>query len=293
VRAAVLVLLALAACGGRAPPPGPPRDAVLDRAADAAGAALGQEQPQAAARLYEQALARARQRDDAAAIDSMALGQAIAELERGEAGAALAVARTVREEMARRGRGASAALLLAEATALYRLGRLAESAAVARHVAGRGAEHAEAALRAWFLLGLMAAQSGDASMLAAARSAIGQPEVAAYRADALELAAQEALLRQAPAEARQRALEAEALRRDVLDYRGLSRLLALRAAAAWAMGGTAEAADLFLRAAEGAAGRGEVADARRWLAQAEALAGGDPALSAAIARVRGRLPGAV
>ncbi|MBU8543241.1 MULTISPECIES: hypothetical protein [Roseomonadaceae] len=293
MRAAVLALLALTACGGRAPPPGPPRDAVLDRAADAAGAALDQEQPRAAARLFAQGLERARQRDDPAAIDSMAFGQAIAELEHGQAPAALRVARQVRLDLARRGRGASAGLMLAEATALYRLGQRAEAGVLARFVAARGAENPEAALRAQFLLGLMAAEARDLPGLAAAQAAIGQPDQAAYQADAAELAAQAALLRGAPQAAWSLAQQAEALRRDALDYRGLSRVLALRGAAARALGATAEAADLHLRAAEGAAGRGEVADARRWLAEAEVLGSGDPALLAAIARVRALLPAPV
>ncbi|MGX9963438.1 hypothetical protein ACVFYP_08935 [Roseomonas sp. F4] len=284
------MLLALAACGGRAPPPGPPRDAVLDRAADAAGAALDQEQPQAAARLFAQGLERARQRDDAAAIDSMAFGQAIAELERGEARAALSVARQVRLDLARRGRGASAGLMLAEATALYRLGQTSEAGVLARFVSARGAESPEAALRAHFLLGLMAAEARDLPALAAAQAAIGQPGQAAYQADAAELAAQAALLGGRNQAAWSLAQQAETLRRDALDYRGLSRALALRGAVARALGATSEAADLHLRAAEGAAGRGEMADARRWLAEAEVLGGGDPDLLAGIARVRGLLP---
>ncbi|MBU8539304.1 hypothetical protein [Falsiroseomonas tokyonensis] len=282
------LLLLLAACGGRAPPAGPPRDGVLDRAADAARDALNQDQPVVAGRLYAQALARARERDDAVAIDAMGFGQATSALARGDAPAALAVAREVRAELARRGRGASAGLLLAEATALFRLGRMAESDALARIVASRGAENPEAALRAHFLVGLLAAGRGDLPGVEAARAAIGAPDQLAYRADAVELEGLAALLRGDAATARLQGVTAAALRRDSLDYRGLSRALALQAAALERLGEREAAADAWLRAGRGAAERSE-ADARGWLDRAQQLAGGRADLLAAIAQAEALL----
>jgi len=281
VRAALLALLLLSACGGRAEPEGPPRDGVLDRAADSARDALNQDQPVVAGRLYAQALARARERDDAVAIDAMGFGQATSALARGDAPAALSVAQEVRAELARRGRGASAGLLLAEATALFRLGRMTESDRLARFVASRSAENAEAALRAHFLLGVLAAGRGDLAGVVAARAAIGAPEQAAFRADAVELEGAAALLRGDAAGARLHAVTAADLRRDALDYRGLSRALALQGAALERLGDPVAAADAYLRAGRGAAERGE-ADAARWLGQARQLAGGRADLLAAI-----------
>ncbi|MGK7870294.1 hypothetical protein [Falsiroseomonas sp. E2-1-a20] len=284
--AALVLVTMLSACGGRAPPPGPPPDGVLDRAADSARDALNQDQPQVAERLYARALSRARERDDAAAIDAMAFGQATSALAHGDAAAALAVAQEVRVGLARRGRGASAGLLLAEATALFRLGRVPRAEALARQVAGRGAENAEAALRAQFLLGLIASQRQDLRGVVAARAAIGAPADIAFRADAVELEAAAALLRGDAATARIHAVTAAELRRQSLDYRGLSRALAAEGAALERLGQPAAAADAYLRAGRGAAERGEAPDARRWLGEAERLAGADAGLRAAIRQAR-------
>ena len=212
------------ACGGRGDPP-PPRaeDEVLARANQAAHAALELERPGEAARLYAAALARARERDDPAAIADAAIGQATAALAAGEARVAFEVAREVREGLARRGLQAPAALALAEATALYRLGRAAEAAAMASAVAARGAEDAEAAARAAFLVGLIAADRGDARGLDAARAALAgaEPRTPAFRADLAELEARTALLRGDARAAAAHAAMATAARRDALDYRGL------------------------------------------------------------------------
>jgi hypothetical protein len=287
--AALVLLVVLAGCGGRAAPQGPPPDGVLDRAADSARDALNQDQPAVAARLYARALARARERDDAAAIDAMAFGQATSALAHGDAAAALAVAQEVRAGLARRGRGVSAGLLLAEATALFRLGQVPQAEVQARAVSTRGAENAEAALRAQFLLGLIAAQRQDARGVAAARAAIGAPADIAFRADAVELDAAAALLRGDPAAARVQAVTAAELRRQALDYRGLSRALAAEAAALERLGEPVAAADAYLRAGRGAAERGEAADARRWLGEAQRLAGGEPGLGSAIRQARAAL----
>lgn len=263
----LLAALVLAGCGGRAPPAEAPHDRVLARAADAAQGALDLDQPEASARLYARALERARERDDAGAIDSMAFGQATAALAHGDAPGALRVSQDVIAALARRGRDASAGLRLAEATALFRLGRLAESERVARGVAARR-EAPEAAMRATFLLGLLGAARNDLAALAAARAAMGEPAAPPFRADAIELEAVAALLRGDAAIARSRAAVAAGMRQHLVDYRGLSRALALQGAAAARMGDRNAASDLLARAGRGAQERGETADARLWLAEA-------------------------
>jgi hypothetical protein len=276
VWAATLPLLALVgACGGGGDP-SPPRveDEVLARSNQAALAALELERPAEAARLYAAALARARERDDPSAIADAALGQATAALAAGDARTALEVSRAVAAELARRGLRAPPALGLAEATALYRLRRTAEARATAASVAMRGAEDAAAAARAAFLIGLIAAERGDARALDAARAALGaaEPSTPAFRADLAELGAWAALLRGDAAAAATRAAAAAEARREALDYRGLGRALALQAEAERRRGDAAGAADLLLRAGRGAAARGEAADARRWLGEAHSLA---------------------
>jgi hypothetical protein len=281
----LLLLLLLAACASRPPDPGPPQDEVLQRAAEAAQGALELDQPEAAARLYARALSRARERDDAAAIDAMGFGQATAALAAGDAAGALAVAQEVRDGLARRGRGASAGLLLAEATARFRLGQLDEAARLSRFVTARR-EAPEAARRAWFLLGLVAGARGDLAGVAAARDALGEPAEPAFRADAVELEAVAGLLRNDAGFAAARAETAAALRQAAIDYRGLSRALALQGAALARLGDRDRAADLLLRAGRSAAERGEAPDARLWLAEAARLGAGRADLEAAIRQVR-------
>lgn len=279
--ALLLLLLALAACGSSRPA-GPPEDEILTGLAGSAHRALELDEPESAVRLYGRALARARERDDALMIADMGFGQATASLAAGDARAALQTAREVRRDLARRGRGATPRVALAEATALHRLGRVAEADAVAAEAVAAGAEDPEAALRARFLRGLVAAGRGDVAAVASSRAALAGATQPAFRADALELAGLEALMRGDPRSATEHAAGAATLRRDSLDYRGLSRALALEARARQRLGQDALAADLLLRAGQGAAQRGERADASRWLAEAARLGGaaGRPALVA-------------
>lgn len=275
-----LALPLLAACGSTPAPAPPPPDETLGRAARAGRLALELDRPAEAARLYTTALGRARERDDAAAIADTGIGLAAAELARNRNAAALATASDVQTELLRRGATVPDALLLTEALALYRTGDLAGADRVAARITG---EDADVARRAWFLRGLIAASRGDAAGLAEARAALGEPEARGFRADARELAAAAALAAGDMPGARHMAAEAAQLRREGLDYRGLSRALALEAEAARRLGETAAAADLLLRAGRGAAARNEFAEARRWLRQSEALArqGRAPEIAAA------------
>ncbi len=276
--------LAVAACGSPRRD-GPPEDEVLTRLAGSATRALQLDEPESAARLYGRALARARERDDAGAIADMGFGQATALLADGDAPGALRVAQEVRAELARRRITPSPTLLLAEATALHRLGRAAEAEPLARDVVARGSEDAAAALRAHFLLGLLAVRRQDVAGVAEARAALEGATSAAFRADAVELAAQESLLRGAAARAAADAARAAALRRDALDYRGVSRALAVEGLARAQLGERQAAANLLFRAGRGAAARGEAGDARLWLTEAARL--GSPAAPAALAELRG------
>ncbi len=283
-------LLLLAACAGRAPPP-PPRDEALLQRARAAQLALQADRAEEAARLYQQALDRARERDDAEAIGETGTGLAAARLAQGQHAAALATAQELRLELARRGGAAPASLRLIEAVALFRAGDLAAADAAAAELPPGDAD---ASARAAFLRGLIAARRGDAAALASARTALGVPQQAAFRADAEELEARAALLAGDAATAGRLALDSAATRREALDYRGLARALALAAEAAERGGDRAAAADLYLRAGRGAAARAEQAEARAWLARAEALAREtrQPELAAAARAGLGAIPAA-
>ncbi|MGG5823799.1 hypothetical protein [Falsiroseomonas sp. HW251] len=280
------VLLLLAGCAVR--DPAPPEDETLARLAGSANRALELDEPGSAATLYRRALDRARERDDAGAIADMAFGEATARLAQGDAAAAERIAREVREELARRNRAASPRLVLVEATALLRLGRDGQAEALASQVVRRGAEDPAAAKRAWFLLGLVAARRGDVAGVQRAEVALHDAGDPAFQADAVELAAHVALLRGDAQRGADDAAAAALLRQQALDYRGLSRALALEGAARAALGDAALAADLYRRAALGAARRGERDDARRWEAEAGRLAPGAQPRSSSQARSAAR-----
>lgn len=269
MRRFILLLPVLAGCGGGTPPPAPPpEDSTLASQARAGRLALDAERPGDAARLYGAALVRARVRDDAEAIADAGTGLAAAQLEGGDAAAALRTTQEVQAELGRRDATGPAVLRLAEALALYRLGRAGAADEAARRTIAEAGTDADAALRAWFLRGLIAADAGDPAGLAAARTALGEPTARAFRSDAMELAARAALLQGDTASARRLAEEAAVLRQETLDYRGLSRLLAVRAEAARRDGAMGTAADLMLRAGRGAAARGDRLAARLWLGDA-------------------------
>ncbi len=281
MRGALLALLLLAACGARTPSPTALRDELLQRQLATARLALDAGRAEESARLYGQALARARERDAAEDIAEAATGRTAALLARGDARGARAQADEALAELARRDAAPPATLLLASAAARLRAGDGPGAEDAARRVVAAGP--ADAAARAWFLLGLLAAERRDAAALEAARMGLGTPAGAAFRADAAELAGEAAWLSGDAAGARRLAAEAAGLRRDVLDYRGVTRALRLSARATPG----AEAGDVLLRAARGAAARRELAEARALYAEAARAA---PALAALARRESAALP---
>jgi hypothetical protein len=185
----------------------------------------------------------------------------------------LADARRTRAEFERRGAEPFPALQLAEATALYRTGAVAEADRAAQPI--QRAADTDAAARATFLRGLIADERGDEAGLSAAVDRLSGAKTQALEADFAELAARLALRRSDPVRARQQAARAAELRQQTLDYRGLARALAIEGVAAERAGDDA-AADLFLRAGRSAAAQGDKADARKWLRRATSLAPGQP-----------------
>ncbi len=273
-RAALPVLLAALLCGCGGAANGPAQDEQLVRALSAARAAYLQDQPELAAGLYREALERARERDDQAAIAAISHDLGAAELQKGDAKAALETARTALEELDRRGMRDMAPLRLVEAVALYRLGRSAEAAASARLAANDERADPVVRARAVFVEGLVAAQSGDVAGVdrALSRLPASNPQQPELVADRTELTAWRASLAGDARQARQGFLAAADGRRQALDYRGMGRALAAAGDAAARDKDIAAAADLYLRAGRSAMIRGETAQARLWLAQAGTLA---------------------
>jgi hypothetical protein len=257
----------VADCGGSAPPDAAtPVDETLRRETRAGRLAYELERPDEAVSRYRAALTRAQERDDLGAIGDLGYNLAVAELRANLPDRALADARATRAELERRGAKPPPALLLAEATALYRNGAAAEADAAAARVAAES--DVEAAARATFLRGLIADERGDGGGLAAAAAALGSTSPPSLQADAAELNARLAL-RQGDSE---RARREATLRQETLDYRGLARALALEGEAARRAGDTAAAADFFLRAGRSAVAQDDKETARRWLKQAILLA---------------------
>lgn len=275
-------LLLLVGCNSSTPnAPSTPVDETLQRDTEAGRLAYDLEHPDEAVARYQEALTRAQARDDIKAIGDLGYNLAVAQLNANAPKRALTVARTTRRELERRNIEPFPALLLVEATALYRTGATADADATAARAAAGAAADPVAAARATFLRGLIADEHGNESGLAAAAGTLASATAPALRADSMELAARLSLRRGDAAGARNEAGQAADLRRESLDYRGLSRCLALQAEAARRSGDAMAAADLFLRAGRSAVAQGDVTLAKPWLRTAAALAKGQSVGNAA------------
>lgn len=240
----------------------------MEQHAAAGQVALALEKPQQAVKQFSDGLARARERDDAAAIGDLAFNLAVAELRAEQPDAALETARDAEAELARRRITPGAELRLAEAIALYRAGQAEAADRVSAQV--ESAADGETGARAAFLRGLIADETGNIAGLRSALGRIAAATGAEHQADAAELTARLSLREGDARRARAEAERAADLRREVVDYRAMARCLALAGRAA-AMLGDGAAADLYLRAGRTAAARGDKASAQRWLTEAVAL----------------------
>jgi hypothetical protein len=248
---------------------------MLQRQTHAGQLAFELERNEEAAAQYRTALSRAQARDDPDAIGDTGYNLAVAELRDDAPEKALADARATRIELERRGSKPFPALLLAEATALYRTGAAAEADRAAQRIQ-RSEDAADAVARATFLRGLIADDRGDEAGLATAADALTTAKTPPFEADSAELSARLALRRGDPARAREQAAHAAGLRQATLDYRGLARALAIEGVAVERAGDKIAAADLFLRAGRSAAAQGDKTSARDWLRRAMSLAPGRP-----------------
>lgn len=267
------VLFALAGCGGTAPPPPEPADPGLESSWRLARFALRNGESGQAVQLYERVLARAYARDDATVIGDVGYEYALALLRDGKPAAAAAQAVQVRDELVRRDAPPFAELYLVEAVARYQNGDAAAARTSAEEAIGRARPDDEATRgRAWFILGMIAADAADRVGIDNAIGAIGSPVSDALVADAAELRGRRALLRDAPGEAMGAFETSATLRRDLRDYSGMARALAAAGGAAEAAGAATRAADFYYRAGRSADIEKDRANAQRWLAKALALA---------------------
>ncbi len=286
---ACLAVLIVAGCGGGPHVPATADDDPrIEGARRVAALAFAQGRHDQAVQLYARALELAQARDDGRALGDLGYDLAVVQLRRGDAAASLAASATARAELRRHGLPAFPELALAEAVALHRLGRAQEAEALAIALTPDGGATGR---RARFLVGLIAAERGDAPALAAARAGLTTDPDAEWRADAAELAARAAALNGDHRAARTAFAATVDLRRETLDYPGMARALAAAASSALATGERDEAASLYLRAGRSMTlSGGGAARAEGWLAMAERLAteSGNRDVLAGIAALRAR-----
>jgi hypothetical protein len=264
------MLVLLTACGGaKDQPAGPPEDQALTRHEQAGKIAYDLDRPDEAVLQFQAALKQAQARDDLQAIGDLSFNLAVAQLRANRPADSLATTREAHAELIRRGSQPFPSLILAEATALYRLGKQAEADALAADLEASG--DADAAAGASFLRGLIADESGNADGLRSALGRLSGATAPLRVADARELQARLALRKDDLTGARAAAIEAANIRQEALDYRGMARALAVAALAAERAGELEPAADLYLRAGRSAAVQSDPETARPWLEKALAL----------------------
>jgi hypothetical protein len=258
-------LFLLAACGStsKTEPAGPPPDQTLARHEQAGRIAYGLDRPEEAVAQFEAALKQAQARDDLKAIGELSFNLAVAQLRANRAQDALTTTQQARAELIRRGSQPFPSLILAEATALYRLGRRENADALAAEIEAGG--DADAAAGASFLRGLLADDAGDEGGLRAALGRLAGASAPLRQADRQELQARLALRQRDFAAARNAALQAANIRQEALDYRGMARALAVAGLSAERAGAREEAAGLYLRAGRSAAAQADADTAKPWL----------------------------
>lgn len=281
---ALLVLLCACSSADK-PPPGPPEDQALVRHEQAGKVAYDLDRPDEAVAQFEAALTQAEARDDLQAIADLSFNLAVAQLRANRPQDALTTTQRARAELIRRGRQPFPALLLAEATALYRLGKRDQADGVAAEVETMA--DFDSAAGASFLRGLIADESDNEAGLRAATDRLSGAGAPLRVADRMELSARLLLRRHSFPQAHAAAMEAAGIRQEGLDYRGMARVLAVAALAAEQSGDRELAADLYLRAGRSAAAQSDVDTARPWLERALSLTDDEATEQAAEAALAG------
>jgi tetratricopeptide (TPR) repeat protein len=269
-RVGCALLLLLAACSSaKDQPSGPPEDQTLTRHEQAGKIAYGLDRPDEAVAQFQAALKQAQARDDLKAIGDLSFNLAVAQLRANRPQDALATTRQARAELIRRGSQPFPSLILAEATALYRIGKRDDADALAAQIEASG--DADAAAGASFVRGLIADEADNEDELRDALKRLSGMSAPLRLADRQELQARLALRQGDLAGARAAAMQAAGIRQEAFDYRGMARALAVAALAAERAGEREPAADLYLRAGRSAAAQSDVDTARPWLERALSL----------------------
>ena len=270
----VLAVLTLSGCGSSPPKQkGPAPDQELERFNSAARQAFDKGRFEQAANFYRKALERAYVRDDTAAILDAQYNLAVCLLNLQSDDEALEVIRRANTEMALAKHGGTVDFLLLEATILHRGGDLeAAWQATDQILSILSPSSPTIKSKTHFLRGLLASEQGDLGQLRVEITALGQPEHSRLRADRQELVGRLAMAEQNWDAAIDAFDKATNLRREMLDYRGMVRVVVAAGEASQKAGRTREAAIYYLRAGRSAFWQDQFDDARQWLNQSAQLA---------------------
>lgn len=274
--AVVLLAVAFGACSSEPAKVEPPAavDERFNLASRAARLAFDRGQYEQAASLYRQALDLAYTRDDLDAIVDAQYNAAVCHVKLGQNEQALELVQRAAGELARAKRPLSSDLALLEATVRYRRGEHETAWELTEPiVSSPDTAPGDAAKRAHFLRGLIAAERKDLAGLERARAALASPQSPRLLADYSELSGHVAVAEERYADATRAFTHAGRLRSDTGDYRGIVRALTMAGAAAEKAGDLAQASSHFLRAGRSAAIQGTSNDAERLLERAATLAG--------------------
>ncbi len=269
-----VAVLTLSGCGSSPPKQkGPAPDKELQRFNSAARQAFDKSRFEQAANFYRKALERAYVRDDTAAILDAQYNLAVCLLNLQSYDEALEVVRCANTEMALADHGKSVDFLLLEATVLHRGGDLNAAWQATDQILSIPSQSSSIIKsKTHFLRGLMASEQEDLDQLRVEITALGQPEQSRLRADYQELVGRLAMAGQNWDAAIDAFDNATNLRREMLDYRGMVRVVVLAGEASQKAGRTREAAIYYLRAGRSAFWQDQFDDARQWLNESIQLA---------------------
>ena len=274
-----MALLTSVGCGSRqTAPPGPPVDQDLERTNRAARTAFANGRIQQAANLYRQTLERAYLRDDLAAAIDARYNLAVCLTLLQSDPQALELVIQAGEELSRAGQPVPTDILLLEATIRYRLGQSQEAWQLTEDIL-QVVEPIPSAVQSktHFLRGLIANEHGELLKLREEITALAKYNSPVIRADREELIGHLFLAEHRWDDAVLAFDEAAALRRQILDYRGMVKALAKAGEACERAGRPVPASRRYLRAGQSSALQGDSDQAQIWLSRAAQLAeqGGD------------------
>lgn len=275
----------LAACGGGTSVEELPRSDRLERTNRVAGVAFEQGRYAQAESLYQRVAELAYERDDINAAVDAQYNAAVCLVRLDRIDEADALLKRTKSELGRAGQAEPIELRLLEATVLYRQQRYQEARSTAEQIIAAYPD-SQAAQRAQFLRGLIAAEQQDAARLRAAIAEIGDTTDGRLQADRMELAGHLALLERRYDASVAEFIESAQLRSAASDYRGTVRALAKAGKASEAAGNPGQASVHYLRAGRSALHQGARERAYALLSEAQILA--ESAGDADTAREAGR-----